>query len=199
MRPVTVALVAASDRVTATSTRAGVAGAASGATELPRTVKIGVPAVTFECTTVEPPNTDCVAVSEASMSTASVMTPESVRTARRPAASLPSAVEAISTAVGAFSATSCARTSAFGATGCLARASSPATYTVVAPNSPSVATASSLMPGPTHTALGSPSRRASVSSSLVTFLTDPSDCSTRTRTSPMTALPLPRLGMLGLR
>ena len=91
--------------------------AASGATLLGRTVKMGVPLVTLECTTVEPPNTLWVATRSADTATASVMTPEFVRTARRPAASFPSAVEATSTAVGDFSATSCASTSALGATG----------------------------------------------------------------------------------
>ena len=42
-----------------------------------------------------------------------------------------------------------------------ARGDWPATYTLVAPNSPSVATAASLMPGPTHTAAGSPRCAAS--------------------------------------
>ena len=89
--PVTVAFVAASDSVTDTSVRAGVVAAATGAVEFGRTVKIGVPRVTEEWTTVLPPNTDCVATSSALTATASVMTPLSVRTASRPATSLPSA------------------------------------------------------------------------------------------------------------
>src|SRR5207237_7166771 len=59
--------------------------------------------------------------------------------------------------------------------------------TVCAPNSANRSRASS-KPAPTMTADGSPSRRASVSSSVVTFLTAPPSWSTRTRTSAMPAL-----------
>ena len=82
-----------------------------------RTVMIGVPCVTLEWTIVDPPNTTCVAVRSAETSTASVMMPLPVRTARRPPTSLPSALEVTSTAAGARSATSAARTSTLGATG----------------------------------------------------------------------------------
>ena len=77
---------------------------------------IGVPSVTFDCTMTAPPKTFCVQVASAATATASVMTPESVRTPATPAISLPSAVEAISTAAGDFSATSAASTSALGRT-----------------------------------------------------------------------------------
>src|SRR5664280_2692964 len=88
----------------------------SGAVELGRTVKIGVPACTVDCTMVEPPKIDCVATRSAETATASVMIPDPVLTAVRPAISLPSMEEAASTAAGDFSATSWASTSALGAT-----------------------------------------------------------------------------------
>ena len=94
--PVMRARVEDADTVTGRSRLSQAAGAASGATELPRTVMTGMPVVTVECTTVEPPNTDCVAtIAPASdcTSTASVMTPEPIFSARRAAASLPSAVD----------------------------------------------------------------------------------------------------------
>jgi hypothetical protein len=50
------------------------------------------------------------------MSTASVISPEPVLIASRPAISLPSADEAISTAAGEVFSISCCRASAFGAT-----------------------------------------------------------------------------------
>ncbi len=70
---------------------------------------IGVPVVTVERTTVEPPNTGCSAVMDAPSavtSVASVSTPEPVLMASRAAISLPSAPEASSTAAGLLSATS---------------------------------------------------------------------------------------------
>src|SRR5699024_8652379 len=70
--------------------------------------------------------------------------------------------------------------------------SAGATYTFSAPCSASVALPVSA-PSPTHTAAGSPMRRATVSSSVVTFLTCPSTWSTRTRTSAMIFEPLFRL------
>ena len=88
---------------------------------------IGVPCDTLDFTMTEPPKIDCVAVKSASIPTASVTTPESTLTASRPATSLPSAVEGISTAAGDFSATSLASTSAFGATGCRLRSAASAT------------------------------------------------------------------------
>jgi hypothetical protein len=77
---------------------------------------IGVPLVTFACTIVEPPKIDWVATRSALTPTASVITPLSALIARRPAISLPSALEVMSTAAGDFSVMSCASSSAFGAT-----------------------------------------------------------------------------------
>src|SRR6056297_503586 len=135
---------------------------------------------------VLPPNTDCVATPSASISTASVITPLPVRTARRPAASLPSALEGTSTAAGASEATRSVRTSTIGTTGWSVISSESAAYTAVAPYSPNVAAASPA-PEPNHTHTGSPSRRARVSSSKVVFLTEPvsRSCSARTRTGAM--------------
>ncbi len=81
---------------------------------------IGVPRVTREWTTVEPPKMDCSATGPAPSagvrSTASVISPEFVLTASLPAISLPSGVPATSTSAGAFSATSWASSAAVGAT-----------------------------------------------------------------------------------
>ena len=78
---------------------------------------IGVPVVTVEWTTVEPPKTDCSATKPALTPTASVMMPEPVRTASRPAISLPSAVAGTSTpaAPDAWSSAACSAAT-FGAT-----------------------------------------------------------------------------------
>ena len=92
---------------------------ASGVAELGLTVMIGVPLVTLACTVKPPAKTDCVVTGPLSpgwTSTASVMRPEAVRTASRPAISLPSAVEVSSTAVGAASSTRCASASTLGTT-----------------------------------------------------------------------------------
>ena len=112
---------AASDRVTETSSTMALASAAlaSGATELGRTVMIGVPVVTVDETTVDPPKTCCSATGPASplvTSVASVITPEPVFRASRAAISLPSALEVISTAAGEADPTNWARASAVGAT-----------------------------------------------------------------------------------
>ena len=87
---------------TVTSARLPAAGAASGAAEFGRTVMIGVPVVTFECTMVEPPKMDWVATKSSEIPTASVITPLLILIASRPAISLPSAVEVINTAAGDF-------------------------------------------------------------------------------------------------
>jgi hypothetical protein len=121
------AAVAEALSATVTSLRAPAAGAASGAVELGRTVMIGVPLVTFDCTMVEPPKIDCVATRSALTPTASVITPLSGLDRQRPAISLPSAVEVMSTAAGDFSVTSCASSSAFGATTCPVRSAASAT------------------------------------------------------------------------
>jgi len=187
-RPVIVALPAASSTLSARSTRAGAPPpVATASTELGRTVMMGVPLVTFDWTTVDPPKTLCVQVPSAAIPTASVMMPESVRTASRAAASLPSAVEATSTAAGARSATNWAKACAAGTTRDCATPGPSATTTVVAPWAPRTAAASSPNPGPTQTATGSPSAEAAVSNSPVTFLTVPADCSTSTSTSPIAA------------
>ena len=69
-------------------------------TLLGRTAMIGVPVVTIECTSVEPPNTDCSATKPSETPTASVMMPDPVRTASRAAISLPSAVAGTSSSSG---------------------------------------------------------------------------------------------------
>ncbi len=92
---------------------------ASGVAEFGLTVMIGVPLVTFACTVKLPANTDWVVTGPPSpgcTSTASVIRPESVLTARRAAISLPSPAEGTSTAAGEVFSTSWASTSAFGAT-----------------------------------------------------------------------------------
>ena len=85
---------------TLTSTRVVVTAAGTGGVEFGRTVKIGVPLVTLECTTVLPPKTLCVAMPSAEIPIASVITPELILIAKRPAVSLPSALDAMSTALG---------------------------------------------------------------------------------------------------
>ena len=77
---------------------------------------IGVPVLIFEVTTIAPPKIGCVAVSSPSTAVASVIRPEPVLTARRPAISRPSAVLGTRTAAGAAEATSEASSSALGAT-----------------------------------------------------------------------------------
>ena len=106
-------------------------------------------------------------------------------TASRPAISLPSVEPATSTAAGDADATREASSSAVGATTYPEKSGESATYTFSAPYSASRGWAASA-PGPVHTTDGSPSRRAAVSSSRVTFLTSPSAvCSARTSTSAM--------------
>ncbi len=79
-------------------------------------VTIGRPRVTLDVTIVEPAKTTWVAVPSAATSTASVSRPLSSFTASRPAISLPSWVEASSTAAGWADRTSSASTVALGAT-----------------------------------------------------------------------------------
>ena len=90
--------------------------AASGVAELGFTQMIGVPLVTLACTVKLPAKTDWVVTPPSATSTASVIRPDSVLTARRAAISLPSAVEVTSTAAGEAESTSWARTSALGVT-----------------------------------------------------------------------------------
>ncbi len=115
----TLALLAASLRLRLTADSSAAPGAGSAATEFGRTVTIGVPVLTAECTTVAPPNTDCSATifppSWLARPTASQSIPELVLTASRPATSLFCPVEASSTAAGDVSVTSEASSSASGA------------------------------------------------------------------------------------
>ncbi len=94
----------------------GGAGRGSGVIAFGRTVMIGVPVLTLDFTTIAPPKIDCSATRPSPMPTASVISPEPVLTASRPAISLPSAVLASSTAAGELEATRLASSSAFGAT-----------------------------------------------------------------------------------
>ena len=75
-----------------------------------------MPVVTLECTIVAPANATWVAVPSAAISVTSVRNPLPVLMASRPAISLPSGEDGITTAAGDFSWTSCASTSALGAT-----------------------------------------------------------------------------------
>ena len=69
--------------------------------------------VAFACTDHAPPNTECVPPC-ASSATTSLSQPDPVRTASRPATSLPSAEDAMSTAAGSTRSTSAASTSTCG-------------------------------------------------------------------------------------
>ena len=95
---------------------AGEAAEKSAEIELGRIVMTGTPELTDERTVVDPPKTSCVAITDASTSTASVMIPESVATATRAATSLPNACDAIRSAFGAWLLTSWASASAEAAT-----------------------------------------------------------------------------------
>jgi len=75
-----------------------------------------VPTVTLECTIVAPAKATWVAVPSGAISVTSVRKPLPVLMASRPATSLPSGEEGMTTAAGDLSATSCASTSALGAT-----------------------------------------------------------------------------------
>ena len=107
---------ALSDSWTATSSRAPAPACGAAAIEFGRTVMIETGVVTFALTDMPPAKIDWVTDPSASTSTASVSRPLPVFSARRPATSLPSELEASSTATGDFSATSCASNSALGAT-----------------------------------------------------------------------------------
>ena len=177
---------------TLTSTRSAAPAAASAATELGRTVMIGVPVVTVERTTVEPPNTGCSAVTgpPSAVDVGGVGDHAGAGLDRQPAGDL--------LALGAGG------EQHRGRRGCrrpAARAPRPSGATRYAdelgvrrrrrPWRRRTAARDSFAaskPLPTNTAAGSPSRRASVSSSAVTFLTSPSAWSTRTRTSAMSVV-----------
>ena len=160
------------------------AGAGSGVTAFGRTVMTGVPRRTRLSVSHVPANTDWVATgppASARTCTASVMIPASSRTATRAATSLPLGPEVIRTATGAVrpASSTSARASttgryAGGSGGVIA-------YTVVAPYRPSASIRASPA-SPWTTAAGSPSRRASVSSSRLGFRMTPSSWWTRTRT-----------------
>ena len=93
--------------------------AASGATELGLTAITGMPLVTWASTVKLPAKTDCVVVTTSPStftSTASVMRPDSVRSATRAAISLPSVLEGTSTAEAAESVTILVSASALGPT-----------------------------------------------------------------------------------
>lgn len=95
------------------------AGAASTAALLGLTVMTGVPLETRDLVVKEAANADCVATgpsSPASRSTASVMMPEPIRTARRAAISLPSAEDGTSTAAGDTASYAACSASTFGTT-----------------------------------------------------------------------------------
>ena len=110
---------AASLNVTVTGTTAVCSGAGCAATALGRTAMIGVPRTTWLCADHAPENTDWVASGPPSAgvtSTASVMMPESRRTAARAATSLPSGPEVTSTAAGADCRTAATSASTLGST-----------------------------------------------------------------------------------
>ena len=100
------AAVSASDNVTATGTCSGSAGAGSGGVLLGRMVMIGVPVVTRDWTMVEPTEDGLLGDQRVAQGDRVGDHAEVVRTARQAATSLPSAVEAISTAAGCVSPTS---------------------------------------------------------------------------------------------
>jgi hypothetical protein len=111
--------VASSPKVTASCSTVPAAGAASGAAELGLTVITGMPRETRERVVKEAANTDWVATgpcSPAVRSTASVMMPDSSRSASRAAISLPSADEGTSTAAGETASAAAWRASTLGTT-----------------------------------------------------------------------------------
>src|SRR5699024_8013028 len=129
------------------------------------------------------------------ISTTSLSSPEPMRAAKRPATSLPSMLAGTSTAAGETDSASDACTSTFGVTRLTPNVSDSAAEVFSAP---AAASASAVPAGPATTADGSPSARAAVNSSLVTFFGAPSACSTRTSTSAMSVILL-FLGSGGLR
>ncbi|CAB4548400.1 unannotated protein [freshwater metagenome] len=78
---------------TATFSIAALPAASTGSIAFGRMVITGIPFTICECTSVEPPNTDCVLTSSGVNAIASVMMPDSRRTANRPAISFPRAVD----------------------------------------------------------------------------------------------------------
>ena len=102
---------------------------------------------------VEAAHKDHGTFSSAHMTTIEMMTPEPVRTARRPAVSLPSAVEGTSTAAGCDASIAACNAETVGATTWSENSDPTATYTVSAPAAPSAATSSSET-SPTATAAG---------------------------------------------
>ncbi len=193
-RSVTRASFASSDALNATASTCAGPGAGSAETAPGRSATTGVPFRTVACTVTAPPKFWCVPTgdpSPAARSVTSARIPDPVLTASRAAVSLDSFVPATSTAAGDFSFTSFASSSAAGAVTNPAKSAESTAYTFTAPYSASRGCAPSA-PGPSHTTLGSPSRRAAVSSSSVTFLISPAASrSARTSTSAMPS-PLPR-------
>ena len=113
------ARVAACESWTDSTSVLGLVPAGSGVAEFGFTAMMGVPRVIRDRTLYEPAKTDWVVTgppSPASTSTASVISPDEVLIDRRPAISLPSVLDGISTAAGEVCSTSCASTSALGAT-----------------------------------------------------------------------------------
>ena len=162
------------------------------------TVITGTPAVTAEVTVKDAAKTDWVATtawpeaaSPASTSTASVIRPESSRSASLAPISLPSALAVSSTAASwsrsPICPAICCSASTFGTTRCSRTCGSGTRYTSAAPYSASTGTAW-LAAGPNTTAAGVPIRRASVSSSSVGLGAEPSTASTTTRTAGMSLL-----------
>jgi hypothetical protein len=77
------AALSASEKVAVTCSTVPAPGASEGAVLLARTVMIGVPVATLDCTTTLPPKIGCSAVRSAVTPTASVIRPLPVLTARR--------------------------------------------------------------------------------------------------------------------
>ena len=131
----------------------------------------GTPCETLECTVVDPPKTDCVAVASLATSIASVMIPDSQSTATRPATSLPNAWDAISTADGDFSLTRFASASADAATPCDAKSSASITITSLMGPWFTVAASAAPFPAPARTtAVTAPIRAPAVANSAVVLV-----------------------------
>ncbi len=119
VRETTLVPVAFSEKETVSASTAPAAGAASTGAELGFTVMTGVPLETRDLVVNAAAKTDCVATgpsSPASRSTASVMMPEPMRSARRAAISLASAEEGSSTAAGETASYAAWSASTFGTT-----------------------------------------------------------------------------------
>ena len=115
-RSTTCAPRSASVKVSDSCSTAPAPACSTGAVELGRTVMMGVPVATVDCTATAPPKICCSATSSGVTPTASVSRPLPVFTASRAAISLPSAVLGMRTARGLLSATSWASAVALGAT-----------------------------------------------------------------------------------